>query len=120
MGKEVYSEEDYPEIAFLCARIKQAREEKKWTQRDFAEALGVSPGQIGHLETQKQNVTLASLKAIARVLEKPMRFFVYDESEARGGSAVEAAIPATPAGEGANPTPPKPRKRIVLRGKGRG
>jgi transcriptional regulator with XRE-family HTH domain len=50
------------------ARIRAAREGAGLTQEDLARALGVTPGQVSHMELGRRAVMLHQLPAIARAL----------------------------------------------------
>jgi DNA-binding XRE family transcriptional regulator len=51
------------------ARIKRRRENRMLTQAELAAACGVAPGQVSRWERDKDEPSLASLRALARVLQ---------------------------------------------------
>ena len=49
--------------------IKRIREQKGISQKDFAEALGVTPGAVSHWEQGRRKPGIDDLIAIAKLLE---------------------------------------------------
>ena len=49
-------------------RIKQIRLQKKWTQQEFAEYLGVSVPMISNLENGKKSICLYNLLKCSEIL----------------------------------------------------
>jgi transcriptional regulator with XRE-family HTH domain len=54
--------------AALGARIRQLRKEREWSQEDLAAASGMHWTYIGQVERGERNLTLQSLRAIAKAL----------------------------------------------------
>lgn len=52
----------------LAARLKALRQERRVTQMQMAERLGISQATLARLEAGNQNVTLRTLSVIARSL----------------------------------------------------
>lgn len=50
-------------------RLKQAREEKGYNQRQFAERLGITPSRLNYWEKDKREPDVAIIKQIAQVLD---------------------------------------------------
>lgn len=57
-------------------RIKQAREERGWTQAQLGEALGYSQAAVGNYELGRRQVGIDDLYRIAEALNKPYSFFL--------------------------------------------
>lgn len=55
----------------IISRLKKAREDKNFTQASIAKHLGISPGQLGNIESYKQchKFTLAQIMKICDLLE---------------------------------------------------
>jgi len=62
----------------LAQRIKQARQEKGYSQSKLAELAGVSTNTIGKLEINYTTVSLKTILTIANVLEVDINFLVCD------------------------------------------
>ena len=73
--KEPISERDWPEIALMAQKVKDARIELNMTQEQFAELLGVDRSWLTNLENRKVAPNLQALITVARALRKPMRYF---------------------------------------------
>lgn len=54
----------------VISRLKKAREDKNFTQASIAKHLGISPGQLGNIESYKQchKFTLAQIMKICDLL----------------------------------------------------
>lgn len=50
-------------------RLKQAREEKGYNQRQFAERLGITPSRLNYWEKDKREPDVAIIKQIAQILD---------------------------------------------------
>lgn len=55
----------------VISKLKKYREEKNYTQASIAKLLGISPGQLGNIESYKQGhkFTLAQILKICDLLE---------------------------------------------------
>jgi len=55
----------------IISRLKKAREDKNFTQASIAKHLEISPGQLGNIESYKQDhkFTLAQIMKICDLLE---------------------------------------------------
>lgn len=55
----------------VISRLKKAREDKNFTQASIAKHLGISPGQLGNIESYKQShkFTLAQIMKFCELLE---------------------------------------------------
>ena len=62
----------------LAQRIKQARNEKGYSQSKLAELAGVSTNTIGKLEINYTTVSLKTILTIANVLDIDINFLVSD------------------------------------------
>ncbi len=62
--------------AQIGERIRQAREDRGWTQAQLGEALGYSQATIGNYELGRRHVGLDDLYRIADALSKPYAYFL--------------------------------------------
>lgn len=69
-------------VETLGARIREARLEKRWTQRRLADAAGFDSQAVSDYERERHQPSLQRLEAIAQALGKPLSFFV-DEPAAQ-------------------------------------
>lgn len=53
----------------VAERVRVARKARKWTQRELAEAAGVSLGTVSNFERRKADPQATHLRAILRALE---------------------------------------------------
>jgi XRE family transcriptional regulator, regulator of sulfur utilization len=58
--------------AALGARIRQLRKDREWSQEDLAAASGMHWTYIGQVERGERNLTLQSLRSIAKALNLKM------------------------------------------------
>lgn len=59
-------------IEAIGRNIKQYRREKKMTQENMAQCVGITPLNYGRLERGERNVSLEQLDRIAEILEVPI------------------------------------------------
>ena len=78
----------------VIARIKKLREEKNYTQASIAKLLEISPGQLGNIESFKQEhkFTLAQILKICDALEIDIESIFLPEKEKVGTREVIEAI----------------------------
>jgi len=62
--------------AHIGRRIRQAREEKGWSQRELANRFGVSSATATRWEGGSQAIDYPGLERLAKLLEKPVQFFL--------------------------------------------
>ena len=60
----------------LGQRIKAARDEKQWKQKELAARVHVEPMTVSRWERGKNTPDLDTLSAVARELDKPLSYFV--------------------------------------------
>ena len=60
----------------LGERIKELRQEKKWTQRDLGNALGFTAVAIGSWEHGRTTPSMNSIKEIAKLFDVPVDYIV--------------------------------------------
>ncbi len=65
----------------LGMRIQQAREDKKMSQEQLANAIGCSQSALSNYEKGKRRLYLSQLEKLAEVLDKPFEYFL-DNAEA--------------------------------------
>jgi transcriptional regulator with XRE-family HTH domain len=53
----------------LGLRIRELRKRRGWSQEEFAHACGLDRSYMGSVERGERNVTLSSLRAIAKGLD---------------------------------------------------
>jgi transcriptional regulator with XRE-family HTH domain len=58
--------------ATLGARIRQLRKEREWSQEDLAAASGMHWTYIGQVERGERNLTIQSIRSIAKGLNLKM------------------------------------------------
>lgn len=80
----------------IISRLKKAREDKNFTQASVAKQLGISPGQLGNIESYKQEhkFTLAQILKICDLLEISIEEILLPEKgmEAKTREVIEAII----------------------------
>ena len=64
----------------LGKKIRDAREEKKVTQKELGELLGYSAMGISHFENGIRELKLSDLQKLADFFEKPLSFFFPEEA----------------------------------------
>lgn len=76
-------------------KIKEARKAKKMTQQQLADAIGVAKSSISKWEKDIHEPDIVQALKFAKVLEKPIEFFVPDDfvSEMRNVGGSTAYIP---------------------------
>lgn len=63
-------------------KIKEARKNKGWSQRQLAKAIGFETSTaISLIETGERKVTIEDLEKIAEVLHKTIRYFLGEEEK---------------------------------------
>lgn len=60
----------------LGLKIQTAREEKRMTQGQLADAIGCSQSALSNYEKGKRRIYLSQLEKLSEVLEKPLEYFV--------------------------------------------
>ena len=55
--------------------IKSAREERGYSQADFAEKINRRPATISHIENGKSDISISTLVLLAIELQKPISYF---------------------------------------------
>jgi repressor LexA len=83
-----------PMYAEIGGRIKQAREERGWTQTQLGEAIGYSQATIGNYELGRRQFGVDDLYRIADALGKPFSYFTGTDKllEAQARRAAEALV----------------------------
>jgi transcriptional regulator with XRE-family HTH domain len=74
-------------------RLQRAREEAQMSQEELAGLLGITQAALSNYELGKRRLYLQNLEQIASILNKPIAYFLEEETK------IETAIP--PAGEDA-------------------
>lgn len=69
------------EYKLIGERIKEARQEKKLTQEQFAETLGVSVSFISQVESGSKKFNLERMSEVCKILEKPIGYFIEGETD---------------------------------------
>ena len=62
--------------AYIGRQMRRAREEKGWSQREIAGRLGVSSATATRWESGSQAINFPDLERFAKLLEKPVQFFL--------------------------------------------
>lgn len=68
-------QEDTMDLQLLSANVRRLRSMKRFSQKELAEAAGMSLPAIKNLELQKSEPRMSSLQAIARALDVPLQDF---------------------------------------------
>ena len=79
----------------VISRLKKLREEKNYTQASLAKLLEISPGQLGNIESFKQEhkFTLAQILKICDALEFDIeRIFLPEQEGAKTREVIEAIV----------------------------
>lgn len=79
----------------IISRLKKAREDKNFTQASIAKLLEISPGQLGNIESYKQDhkFTLAQILKICDALEISIEnIFLPERGEVNTREVIEAII----------------------------
>ena len=71
----------------IGAKIQLAREEKGLSQEQLSKAMGCSQSALSNYEKGKRRLYLSQLETLAKILDKPMEFFV--ESISAGNTTVD-------------------------------
>lgn len=74
-------------------RIKTARERRKWTQEQLAEAAGISKGFLSDIENDKRNISSGSALKIADALGISLDYLLRGESGERERQRQPISIP---------------------------
>jgi transcriptional regulator with XRE-family HTH domain len=73
----------------VAARLREARRLKKWSIARAAEEISVKPSTWGAWESGQNSIPLEMIEAAARVLEKPIEFFILANYE----YTIKASLP---------------------------
>ena len=79
----------------VISKLKKYREEKNYTQASIAKLLGISPGQLGNIESFKQDhkFTLAQILKICDTLEIDIEsIFLPDKENVKTREVIEAIV----------------------------
>jgi len=72
-------------------RIRQARADRGWKQKNLAAEVSVEPITVSRWERGATTPDLQVLGRVAEATGKPLSYFVGDDGEAGAGSALESA-----------------------------
>ena len=61
---------------YIGRRIREAREDLGWNQKQLGELMSYTPMAISHFEKGTRQVRATNLYAFAKVLQKPLNYFV--------------------------------------------
>lgn len=75
-------------------RIRGARERRKWTQEQLAEAAGISKGFLSDIENDKRNISSGSALKIADALGISLDYLLRGESGQRERQRTPIRIPS--------------------------
>ena len=70
-------------------RLRVLRAERRWSQAELAERLGVSRQTINAVETEKYEPSLTLAFKMARLFEQPIEAIFMPEIEGGGGDSSE-------------------------------
>lgn len=79
-------------LSELGKKIQIAREEKRMTQEQLADALGCSQSALSNYEKGKSRIYLSQLERLSEVLDKPLEYFMekFGENAAKTEPAAKA------------------------------
>ena len=67
-------------IKYLGKKIREAREEKRITQKELGKRLGYSPMAISHFENGIRELKFSDIQKIASILNKELSFFLSSDT----------------------------------------
>jgi transcriptional regulator with XRE-family HTH domain len=65
-------------------RIQKAREQSGMSQEELASALGITQSALSNYELGKRRLYLANLEQLAKVLGRPLSYFMEEEKPSSG------------------------------------
>ena len=74
---------DTPTKIKVAENVKRLREERNWTQKDFADALSAQPAHINKIENGKLTPSLEMVMRIAECLKVSIDDLIYSTNEMR-------------------------------------
>jgi transcriptional regulator with XRE-family HTH domain len=74
-------------------RIQKAREEAGLSQEELASALGITQSALSNYELGKRRLYLANMEQIAKVLERPLSYFMEEEGSDGEEASTEQESP---------------------------
>jgi len=75
----MFESEDRQIYRRVGAQVRRARSQRKLTQENLAQALGVSQQTISMIEQGRARLELARLLKLSRVLNQPVSYFIEPE-----------------------------------------
>ncbi len=72
MKKTIYSKEH----KYLVNRLKQARKEAGFDQKEVAKLLRTTQSYISKIESGQRRIDVIQLKTFAKIYKKPINFFI--------------------------------------------
>ncbi len=82
----------------LGSRVREARDQKLWTQRELSEASGVMEATISRIENMRhrRRPTNATLKALANALDVSVRWLALGDEQGKAPARSDRAGAQTP------------------------
>lgn len=80
---------------FIILRLRKLREDNGWSQKDIAQLLGISDGQMGNIESTKypNKYTLSHIYKICKNFKIPIdQIFIEDEDYSSGKDIIDLLI----------------------------
>lgn len=72
MGKSIYSEQ----YRNLVSKVRKAREQTNLTQKEVADALGVTQSFISKIESGQYRIDVIQLSKLAQIYKKKISYFL--------------------------------------------
>ena len=69
------------EVEILAEQIRQLRKERKLTQEQLGQLIGVQRAQISKLENGQSNVTIGTILKLLSALEAQINFSIYKQKK---------------------------------------
>lgn len=79
----------------IISKIRKIRDERKYSQKDIADLIGISYGQMGNIESPKakNKYTLAQIHQICKEFNMPIeQIFIEDEEFSLGKDIINLLI----------------------------
>lgn len=75
---------------YIITRLRAFREEHKYSQKDIAEVLGISPGQMGNIESPKaaNKYTLSQIYTLCGTYNIPIEQVFIEDDEFLSGTDI--------------------------------
>ena len=69
-------QQDHLDYPALGRRVRDLRQEKKLTQEELAEIVGISPSFVGHIERGEKKASLETIVRLCEILDVPADYLL--------------------------------------------